>query len=158
MERGCVADQPQPADLNHAVAGNAAAAGASHTTARTSGSPSKWFALFPGLFQECAMFSSMKCQLLAAFILSVAAPEAVYAQAAKAKSAPVIPRYDPPDQPFRMAPMPQSTRSIVVPLATNLHLAFDTALLRTHTVWSGRGLALLGPQYGLPKSPFISTN
>lgn len=100
----------------------------------------------------------MKCQLLAAFILSVAAPEAVYAQAAKAKSAPVIPHYDPPDQPFRMAPMPQSTRSIVVPLATNLHLAFDTALLRTHTVWSGRGLALLGPQHGLPKSPFISTN
>jgi glucose/arabinose dehydrogenase len=57
-----------------------------------------------------------------------------------------------------MAPMPQSTRSIVVPLATNLHLAFDTALLRTHTVWSGKGLALLGPQYGLPKAPFISTN
>ena len=54
--------------------------------------------------------------------------------------------------------MPQSTRSIVVPLRTNLHLAFDTALLRTHTVWSGKGLALLGPQYGLPKSPFISTN
>lgn len=100
----------------------------------------------------------MKCLLLAAFILSVTTPEAVHAQAAKAKAAPVIPHYDPPDQPFRMAPMPQSTRSIVVPLATNLHLAFDTALLRTHTVWSGRGLALLGPQYGLPKSPFISTN
>mgnify|MGYP003344164816 FL=1 len=79
--------------------------------------------------------------------------------AAKEKDlAPVVPHYDPPDQPFRMAPMPQSTRSIVVPLATNLHLAFDTALLRTHTVWSGKGLALLGPQYGLPKSPFISTN
>ena len=28
----------------------------------------------------------------------------------------VTPHYDPPDQPFRMAPMPQSTRSIVVPL------------------------------------------
>lgn len=100
----------------------------------------------------------MKCLLLAAFVLPVAAPEAVHAQAAKAKAAPVTPHYDAPDQPFRMAPMPQSTRSIVVPLATNLHLAFDTALLRTHTVWSGRGLALLGPQYGLPKSPFISTN
>jgi len=81
-----------------------------------------------------------------------------HAQTAKAKLAPVTPRYDAPDQPFRMAPMPQSTRSIVVPLATNLHLAFDTELLRTHTVWSGKGLALLGPQYGLPKSPFISTN
>ena len=79
--------------------------------------------------------------------------------AAKEKDlAPVVPHYDPPDQPFRMAPMPQSTRSIVVPLATNLHLAFDTALLRTHTVWSGKGLALLGPQFGLPKAPFISTN
>ena len=100
----------------------------------------------------------MKCLLLAAFILPFAAPEAAHGQAAKAKAAPVIPHYDSPDQPFRMAPMPQSTRSIVVPLATNLHLAFDTALLRTHTVWSGKGLALLGPQYGLPKSPFISTN
>lgn len=98
------------------------------------------------------------CLLLTLAVLSLAAPEAARAQAAKAKAAPVIPHYDPPDQPFRMAPMPQSTRSIVVPLATNLHLAFDTALLRTHTVWSGRGLALLGPQYGLPKSPFISTN
>ncbi len=88
----------------------------------------------------------------------LASPVEVHAQAGKTKAAPVIPRYDPPDQPFRMAPMPQSTRSIVVPLATNLHLAFDTALLRTHTVWSGKGLALLGPQYGLPKSPFISTN
>ena len=80
------------------------------------------------------------------------------ATSTKPKAAPVTPHYDPPDQPFRMAPMPQSTRSIVVPLATNLHLAFDTALLRTHTVWSGKGLALLGPQFGLPKSPFISTN
>ena len=96
--------------------------------------------------------------LLAATLALFAGQLPLRAQAAKAKSAPVIPRYDAPDQPFRMAPMPQSTRSIVVPLATNLHLAFDTALLRTHTVWSGRGLALLGPQYGLPKSPFISTN
>jgi glucose/arabinose dehydrogenase len=96
--------------------------------------------------------------LPAVAVLLTAAPVALCAQTAKAPSAPVFPHYDPPDQPFRMAPMPQSTRSIVVPLATNLHLAFDTALLRTHTVWSGKGLALLGPQYGLPKSPFISTN
>ncbi|MFM8470319.1 MAG: PQQ-dependent sugar dehydrogenase, partial [Limisphaerales bacterium] len=98
--------------------------------------------------------------LLTFAVLSFTAPEATHAQATKAKAAaaPVTPHYDAPDQPFRMAPMPQSTRSIVVPLATNLHLAFDTALLRTHTVWSGKGLALLGPQYGLPKSPFISTN
>ena len=103
------------------------------------------------------------CRPLIRLVLAVAVgwlavPEAARAQTAKEKSAPVVPHYDPPDQPFRMAPMPQSTRSIVVPLATNLHLAFDTALLRTHTVWSGKGLALLGPQFGLPKSPFISTN
>ncbi|MBI5802660.1 MAG: PQQ-dependent sugar dehydrogenase [Verrucomicrobia bacterium] len=102
---------------------------------------------------------SLYSQMLPAMaVLLFATTEPVRAQAAKNKVAPVIPHYDPPDQPFRMAPMPQSTRSIVVPLATNLHLAFDTALLRTHTVWSGKGLALLGPQYGLPKSPFISTN
>ncbi len=98
------------------------------------------------------------CLLPTLALLSLAAPVQVRAQTAKDKFAPVIPHYDLPDQPFRMAPMPQSTRSIVVPLATNLHLAFDTALLRTHTVWSGKGLALLGPQYGLPKAPFISTN
>ena len=101
------------------------------------------------------LFTSL---ILAAICLSALLPTGSQAQTAKAKLAPVTPHYDAPDQPFRMAPMPQSTRSIVVPLATNLHLAFDTALLRTHTVWSGRGLALLGPQYGLPKSPFISTN
>lgn len=104
------------------------------------------------------MRRSLTCLVLAALCLSAAEPTRVHAQTAKAKLAPVTPHYDAPDQPFRMAPMPQSTRSIVLPLATNLHLAFDTALLRTHTVWSGRGLALLGPQYGLPKSPFISTN
>lgn len=98
------------------------------------------------------------CLSVACAFWSLAAPAIFGAPATKEKFAPVTPHYDPPDQPFRMAPMPQSTRSIVVPVATNLHLAFDTALLRTHTVWSGRGVALLGPQYGLPKSPFISTN
>ncbi len=103
------------------------------------------------------------CLLLTAAVASLpclrdARAQAAKEKSAKDKSAPVLPHYDAPDQPFRMAPMPQSTRSIVVPLGTNLHLAFDTALLRTHTVWSGKGLALLGPQYGLPKSPFISTN
>ncbi|NBV21773.1 MAG: hypothetical protein EBS05_07605 [Proteobacteria bacterium] len=98
------------------------------------------------------------CLSVACALWSLAAPAVYGAPSAKEKFAPVTPYYDPPDQPFRMAPMPQSTRSIVVPLATNLHLAFDTALLRTHTVWSGKGLALLGPQFGLPKAPFISTN
>jgi len=104
------------------------------------------------------MRCSLICLILAAVCLGITEPMRSHAQTAKAKLAPVTPRYDAPDQPFRMAPMPQSTRSIVVPLTTNLHLAFDTELLRTHTAWSGKGLALLGPQYGLPKSPFISTN
>src|SRR5436190_22858175 len=43
-------------------------------------------------------------------------------------------RRDPPDQLFRRAPMSESARSIVIPLGTNLHWAFDAQLLRTHTV------------------------
>src|SRR5881394_3607308 len=56
-------------------------------------------------------------------------------------------RRDPPDQPFRRAPMSESSRSIVIPLATNVHWAFDAQLLRTHTVWAGPGLNLRGPPY-----------
>ena len=33
-----------------------------------------------------------------------------------------------PDQPFRLAPMSEAGRSIAIPLATNLHLAFDSQL------------------------------
>jgi len=65
------------------------------------------------------------------------------------------PERDPIDQPFRRAPMAESSRSIVIPLATNLHLAFDAHLLRTHTVWTGAGLNLLGPPYTGQKSPFL---
>src|SRR6266404_7942030 len=64
-------------------------------------------------------------------------------------------RRDPPDQPFRRAPMAESSRSIVIPLATNLHWAFDAQLLRTHTVWAGPGLNLRGPPYTAEKSPFL---
>src|SRR5437667_11036022 len=63
--------------------------------------------------------------------------------------------HDPSDQPFRRAPMAESSRSIVIPLATNLHLAFDAQCLRTHTVWSGPGLNLRGPPYTGEKSPFL---
>src|SRR5439155_26791200 len=63
--------------------------------------------------------------------------------------------HDPSDQPFRRAPMAESSRSIVIPLATNLHLAFDAQCLRTHTVWTGAGLNLLGPPYTGQKSPFL---
>ena len=65
------------------------------------------------------------------------------------------PKRDPIDQPFRRAPMAESSRSIVIPLATNLHLAFDAQLLRTHTVWTGAGLNRLGHPYTGQKSPFL---
>jgi|GEM_PF-287547 len=65
------------------------------------------------------------------------------------------PRRDPVDQLFRNAPMAEASRSVVIPLATNLHLAFDSELLRAHTVWSGDGLNLFGPPYHGGKTPFI---
>jgi len=65
------------------------------------------------------------------------------------------PAFDPPDQLFRMAPMPQSSRSIVVPLSETLHLAFDTELCRIHSVWQGGRLKLFGPAYHGGKRPFI---
>jgi glucose/arabinose dehydrogenase len=65
------------------------------------------------------------------------------------------PKRDPVDQLFRRAPMAESSRSIVIPLATNLHLAFDAHLCRTHAVWSGPGLNLQGPPYTGQKSPFL---
>lgn len=80
------------------------------------------------------------------------------AQAAKKKKPVVKPRFDDASIPFRMAPMPAASRSITIPLLPNLHLSFDTENCRTHTVWSGKGLRLLGPQYSMSKRPFISTN
>lgn len=70
----------------------------------------------------------------------------------------VKPRFDDPEIPFRMAPMPPASRSIAVSVLPDLHLAFDTENARTHTVWTGKGLHLLGPQYSYSKRPFISTN
>lgn len=53
--------------------------------------------------------------------------------------------------------MAAASRSIVIPLTTNLHVAFDAELLRTHTVWNGPSLNLLGPPYLGKKTPFICT-
>ena len=63
------------------------------------------------------------------------------------RAAEPVPRHDSPDQPFRRAPMAAAARSIIIPLATNLHLAFDTELFRTHTAWSGPGLNLFGAPF-----------
>ena len=54
---------------------------------------------------------------------------------------------DPADQPFRRAPMSVAARSVVIPLATNVHLAFDTETLRTHTAWRGPALNLHGAPF-----------
>ena len=88
----------------------------------------------------------MRMRFLLLFICCVAT-------AAPKKGVP--PLFDPPDQPFRMAPMPLSSRSIVVPLAKDLHFAYDTTSLRPHIVWRGGPLKLVGPGYNGPKRPFI---
>lgn len=65
------------------------------------------------------------------------------------------PVQDPADQLFRMAPMTKSSRSLVVNLSNDLHLAYDTQNIRIHTVWHGKGLDLYGPCYHGGKRPFI---
>jgi len=65
------------------------------------------------------------------------------------------PAFDPPDQLFRMAPMPQSSRSVAIPLSRHLFLAYDTKLCRIHSVWKGGPLKLFGPGYHGGKRPFI---
>lgn len=67
----------------------------------------------------------------------------------------VSPKHDPSDLPFRRAPMGLASRSIVVSVATNLHVAFDAKLLRTHTVWEGESLNLFGPPYNDSANRFI---
>ena len=74
---------------------------------------------------------------------------------AAAKKPELPPYTDPADQLIRMAPMTKSSRSVVVNLSPELHLAFDTQQLRTHTVWKGGGLNLFGPCYHGAKRPFI---
>ncbi len=66
-----------------------------------------------------------------------------------------IPKHDPADQPFRRAPMAAATRSIAVPLSTNLYVAFDADLLRTHVAWTGSSLNLFGPPYHDSSDRFI---
>ena len=63
---------------------------------------------------------------------------------------------DPADQPFRRAPMSVAARSVVIPLATNVHLAFDTETLRTHTAWRGPSLNLHGTPYDGAAGRFLA--
>ncbi|MBI5802100.1 MAG: hypothetical protein HZA92_15425 [Verrucomicrobia bacterium] len=63
---------------------------------------------------------------------------------------------DPADQPFRRAPMSVAARSVVIQLATNVHLAFDTETLRTHTAWRGPSLNLHGAPYDGAAGRFLA--
>ncbi len=63
---------------------------------------------------------------------------------------------DPADQPFRRAPMSVAARSVVIPLATNINLAFDTETLRTHTAWRGPSLNLHGAPYDGAAGRFLA--
>jgi len=76
------------------------------------------------------------------------------ASQAKAKLPPPKPRHDAPDIPFRRAPMAAATRSVHIPVTTNLHVAFDTELLRAHAVWTGGTLNLWGTVYHGAKDRF----
>ena len=67
----------------------------------------------------------------------------------------IVAMFDPPDQPFRRAPMVRSSRSIAIPLGSDVHIAFDSKRMRTHTAWKGKGLALYGPTYSNTKEPHI---
>lgn len=63
---------------------------------------------------------------------------------------------DPADHRFRRAPMAVAARSVVIPLATNVHLAFDTETLRTHTAWRGPSLNLHGAPYDGAAGRFLA--
>jgi hypothetical protein len=67
---------------------------------------------------------------------------------------PLKPRHDPPDMPFRCAPMSAAVRSIHIPVGDNLHVAFDSELLRTHVAWRGKTLNLWGTPYHERKDRF----
>ncbi len=52
--------------------------------------------------------------------------------------------------------MSVAARSVVIPLATNVHLAFDTETLRTHTAWRGPSLNLHGAPYDGAAGGFLA--
>ncbi len=65
---------------------------------------------------------------------------------------------DPEGQTFRLAPMAVAPRTVTVPLAKDVHLAFDTELLRGYTAWQGPGLNLYGTPFRASKTPFYCTH
>ncbi len=92
---------------------------------------------------------------LAAGLVMAGSSPTMAAEKAVAKTKDIYaPRHDPADMPFRLLPMSEATRAVAVPLATNLHLAFDTELMRTITVWDGATINLWGTVYHGAKDRF----
>jgi glucose/arabinose dehydrogenase len=110
---------------------------------------------------QANLFSFRRLGVLLAFSLMAGAVTVGAAEKEKEKSDPkakakniYAPRHDPAGMPFRNAPMNTAVRSVVVPLATNMHVAFDTELLRTHVAWEGKTLNLWGAVYHGAKDRF----
>ena len=59
---------------------------------------------------------------------------------------------------FARVTMAGTPRSIAIPLATNLHVAFDVKMLRVHTAWAGSKVALAGYQFGQGATSLASFN
>ncbi|HSH96113.1 MAG TPA: hypothetical protein VK968_18350, partial [Roseimicrobium sp.] len=91
--------------------------------------------------------------LLEALLIPASAADATPAKVAKPKPE-LRPRKDPADIAFRRAPMASATRSILIPLSTNLHVAFDTENLNTHAAWAGDSPNLWGSVYHISKDRF----
>ncbi|MBI3880265.1 MAG: PQQ-dependent sugar dehydrogenase [Verrucomicrobia bacterium] len=111
----------------------------------TPSSPRRWFA------------ASLVGFFLALLALAVGAAEKKdAAKSDKPKKIKVTKpaRHDEADIPFRCAPMSNAVRSIHIPLATNLHVAFDAEMLRTHVAWEGGMMNLWGAPYHEGKDRF----
>ena len=95
-----------------------------------------------------AFFKATRTFGVACLALSVCSFALFAAEGKKSsKTEKPVPKHDAPDQLFRRAPMTAATRSVVIPLSTNVHLAFDAELLRTYIAWRGDSLNLYGPPY-----------
>jgi len=109
--------------------------------------------------EQANLFSFRSSGVVLAVALAAGAVTVFAAENEKAAVKPkakdiYAPRHDPAGIPFRNAPMNTAVRSVVVPLATNMHLAFDTELLRTHVAWEGKTLNLWGAVYHGAKDKF----
>jgi glucose/arabinose dehydrogenase len=59
---------------------------------------------------------------------------------------------------FTRTAMVEAPRTVIIDLATNLHVAFDVKTLRTHTAWTGPKPGLPGYQFGQRGSSFATAS